>query len=222
MIAETRIPESSPLEDESLTDYYSRMAKKHMGFPVKRVLSRIRALGVERGLALDVGTGPGVFPLGIARSLSEIEFVAIDLSPAMAKVARANAMEMGLEDRVHVQVGSAYALPLKDKTVDLVISLNTLHHLDDPLPFFNEVARVLKEGGKYVIMDFRRDAPKPLSVFFNLLWRCLIREKRARDGLWNSLKASFTLEECTKILQSSALRSWRIYAQAIEMWIESS
>ncbi|MBW2038094.1 MAG: class I SAM-dependent methyltransferase [Deltaproteobacteria bacterium] len=221
MISEKRIPEASPLEDESLTDYYSRMAKRYMGFPVKRVLSRIRARGVERGLALDVGTGPGVFPLWIARSLPEIEFLAIDLSPAMVKVAQANAKEIGLEDRVHFQLGSAYALPLKDKTIDLVICVNTLHHLEDPLPFFNEVARVLKEGGRFVMVDLRRDAPKSLAIFFDLLWRLMIREEKARDGLWNSLKASFTLEECNRLLRRSALQAWRIYPQAIEMWIES-
>jgi ubiquinone/menaquinone biosynthesis C-methylase UbiE len=221
MIAEERIPESSPLEDEALTEYYSRMAKRHMRFPIKRVLSRIKAQGVERGLALDVGTGPGIFPLGIARSLPEIEFLAIDLSPAMIQTARANAREAGLEDRVHFQIGSAYALPLPDKSVDVVLCIHTLHHLADPLAFMNEAARVLKRGGKYVIVDLRRDAPKLQAVFFNLLWRLVIREEGARDGLWNSLKAALTLEECKRLLQSSALSPWRIYSQAIEMWIES-
>lgn len=221
MIAEKRVPESSPLEDESLAEYYSRMAKRYMRFPVKRVLSRIKAQGLERGLALDVGTGPGVFPLWITQALPGIEFLAIDLSPAMVKVAQANARERRLEERVHFQIGSAYALPVKDRTVDLVICLNTLHHLENPLAFFNEVARVLKEGGKFVMVDLRRDAPKHLAIFFNLLWRLLIREERARDGLWDSLKASFTMEECKRILQRSALRGWRIYHQAIEMWIES-
>ncbi len=221
MITQERIPEHSPLEDASLTEYYSRMAKKYMRYPIKRVLSRIRALEIERGIALDVGTGPGIFPLEIARALPEMEFVAIDLSPAMAQVAKTNALEIGLEDRIHVQVSSAYALPLKDGTVDLVICLNTLHHLEDPLPFFNEVARVLKKGGKFIIMDFRRDAPKSLAVLFNLMWRILIREERARDGLWDSLKASFTLQECERMLRRSILPPWRIYPQAIEMWIES-
>lgn len=221
MITAERIPELSPLEDESLTAYYSRMAKKYMRFPVKRVLSRIRALGIEKGLALDVGTGPGIFPLGLVRALPEMEFLAIDLSPAMAKAAQKNSAESGQTERIHVNVSSAYALPLKDETVDLVICLNTLHHLENPLPFFNEVARVLKRGGKFVIMDFRRDAPKSLAFFFNLMWRTVIREERARDGFWNSLKASFTLPECEQLLRSSMLPPWRIYSQAIEMWIES-
>jgi ubiquinone/menaquinone biosynthesis C-methylase UbiE len=221
MIAEERIPESSPLEDESLTEYYSRMAKRYMRFPIKRVLSRIKALGVEKGLALDVGTGPGIFPLGIASSLPEMEFLGVDLSPAMIQTAQANAREKGLEDRVHFQIGSAYALPLKDKSVDLVLCVQTIHHLEDPLAFFNEAARVLKQGGKCVIVDFRRDAPKSLAIFFNLLWRLIMREERARDGLWNSLKAAFTLKECEGLLRRSNLPSWRIYPQAIEMWIES-
>jgi ubiquinone/menaquinone biosynthesis C-methylase UbiE len=221
MITDTRIPESSPLEDESLTEYYSCMAKRHMRFPIKRVVSRIKALGVERGLALDVGTGPGIFPLGIAQALPEIEFLAIDLSPAMIEVAQANARETGLEDRVHFQIGSAYALPLPDKSVDLVTCIHTMHHLEDPLAFMNEAARVLKQGGKYVIVDLRRDAPKVQAIFFNLLWRLFIREERARYGLWNSLKASLTVEECKKLVRSSILPRGRIYPQTIEMWIES-
>jgi len=221
MIAAERIPESSPLEDEALTEYYSRMAKRYMRFPVKRVLSRIRALGIERGLALDVGTGPGIFPLGIAASLPELEFLGIDLSPAMIETAQANARERGLEDRVHFQIGSAYALPLPDKSVDLVLCIQTMHHLEDPLAFFNEAARVLKQGGKYVIVDFRRDAPKSLAIFFNLLWRLVMRDERARDGLWNSLKAALTVKECEEMLRRSILPSWRIYPQALEMWVES-
>jgi ubiquinone/menaquinone biosynthesis C-methylase UbiE len=201
MIAAERVPESSPLEDESLTAYYSRMAKKYMQFPVKRVFSRIKALGIKNGFALDVGTGPGIFPLGIAASLPELKFLGIDLSPAMIETARANARERGLDERVHFQLGSAYALPLQDKSIDLVLCVHTMHHLQDPLAFMNEAARVLKQGGKYVIVDLRRDAPKSLALFFNLLWHLVIREERARHGLWNSLKASLTL--------------------AIEMWIES-
>jgi ubiquinone/menaquinone biosynthesis C-methylase UbiE len=222
MIAEERIPEASPLEDEALTAYYSRMAKKYMGYPVKRVLARIRAQGIEHGIALDVGTGPGIFPIAIAENLPGMEFLAIDLSPAMIQTAQANARERGLDDRVHFQVGSAYALPLKDKSIDLVLCVHTMHHLEDPIPFFNEAARVLKEDGKCVMVDLRRDSPKPLALFFDLMWRFMIREKRARDGLWNSLKASLTVEECKRALERSALRRWRIYPQAIEMWIESS
>ena len=221
MITEERIPEASPLEDEALTEYYSRMAKRHMGFPIKRVLGRIRAQGIERGVALDVGTGPGIFPIAIAESLPGMKFIAVDLSPAMVQTAQANARERGVDDRVHFQIGSAYALPLKDKSVDLVLCVHTMHHLEDPVVFFNEAARVLKEGGKCVMVDLRRDSPKPLALFFDLIWRLIIREKRARDGLWNSLKASLTMEECKRALERSSLRQWRIYPQAIEMWIES-
>jgi ubiquinone/menaquinone biosynthesis C-methylase UbiE len=221
VIADERIPERSPLEDESLVAYYSRMAKRYMHLPVKRVTSRIRALGVEEGLALDVGTGPGIFPTWIAGTLPRIEFLAIDISAAMIQTAQANAKEREVEHRVHFQIGSALALPMKDRTVDLVLCLNTLHHLEDPIPFFNEVARVLKDEGKFIMMDLRRDAPQSLFVFFNFLWRLLITEERARDGLRNSIKASFTLEECNNLLKRSALRRWRIYPQGIELWIES-
>lgn len=113
------------------------------------------------------------------------------------------------------------SLSLLDRAVDLVICLNALHHLEDSVPSFNEDARLLKKKGKSVIMDFRRDAPKALAISFNLLWHLVIREKRARNGLWNSLQASFTVEECNKMLRRLVLPPWRIYHQAIELWIES-
>jgi hypothetical protein len=53
------------------------------------------------------------------------------------------------------------------------------------------------------------------------LWRHIMREERARNGLWNSLKAALTLKECEGLLKRSKMPSGRIYPQAIEMWIES-
>jgi len=86
------------------------MAKKYMKIPCKRVLYKIKAKGIEEGRALDVGTGPGIFPLFIVKAYPKIQFTCIDLSPTMVTLARENATEFGLAGLIDFQVGSAYHL----------------------------------------------------------------------------------------------------------------
>src|SRR4030042_3960767 len=149
-----RISEPGVIEDRELAEYYSLMAKRHMRIPCQRVLSRIKAKGIEKGKALDVGTGPGIFPIFLSKALPNVQFKAIDLSPVMVDIARKNATEAGLRDGIDFQVDSAYSLPCEDHSLDLLLCINTLHHLDRPVDFFNEVARSLRTGGSFVIVDF--------------------------------------------------------------------
>jgi ubiquinone/menaquinone biosynthesis C-methylase UbiE len=217
-----RIPEAEALLDRDLAQYYSRMAKKYMKIPCRRVLYKIRAKGIERGSALDVGSGPGIFPISIVRAHSEIRFTCIDLSPAMVRVARENANEAGLGGLIEFNLGSAYQLPCPDKSMDLVTCINTLHHLQDPIAFFNEVDRVLKGGGSFVLVDFHRDTSRVALWFFDLLWRWVItRNGLGSESFMESVRSSYSVPECRAFLEQSSIERWVIYTRSVEMWIES-
>jgi ubiquinone/menaquinone biosynthesis C-methylase UbiE len=218
-----RIPEPGIIEDRELAEYYSLMAQRYMGIPCKRILKRIMAKGIETGTVLDVGTGPGIFPIFLSKSLPGIRFRGIDLSPVMVDVAKKNTAKEGMGNRIEFEVGSAYSLPCEDHSVDLLLCINTLHHLDDPIAFFNEVARSLKEGGGFVIVDFRRDVPLVLVGILNLIWKAFFgRHPKARRGFLESVRSSYTVKECQAFLERSRLRHWKLYTRTIEMWIESS
>ena len=217
-----RISEPGVIEDQELAEYYSLMAKRYMTIPCKRVLSRIKAKGIKGGRILDVGTGPGIFPIFLAKALPGIRFKGIDLSPNMVELARGNAIEEGMGDQIDFEVGSAYSLPCEDHSIDLLLCINTLHHLDRPVLFFNEVARSLKEGGAFVIVDFHRDSSPLVIGFFNLLWKAFFgKHPKARRGFIESIQSSYTLEECRGFLKQSRLKHWRLYTRTVEMWIES-
>jgi len=217
-----RIPESGILEDQELAEYYNLMAKRYMRFPCQRVLKRVLAKGVEKGRAIDVGTGPGIFPIFMSKAIPGIRFKGIDLSPMMIGLARKNALEEGIENRIEFEVGSAYSLPAEDHSLDLVLCINTIHHLDRPVDFFNEVARSLKEEGAFVIVDFHRDAPLFFIWFFNLIWKMFFgKHPKAKRGFLESVQSSYTLEECRNFLGQSKLRDWKLYTRTVEMWIES-
>jgi ubiquinone/menaquinone biosynthesis C-methylase UbiE len=193
-----------------------------MRIPCKRVLKRVMAKGIEKGTVLDVGTGPGVFPIFLSKSLPEVRFKGIDLSSVMVEIAKKNAIEEGVGSRIEFGVGSAYSLPCEDHSIDLLLCINTLHHLDRPIEFFNEVARILKEEGAFVIVDFHRDVSFLFIGIFNLLWKAFFgKHPKARNGFLESVRSSYTVGECRDFLERSRLRHWKLYTRTVEMWIES-
>jgi ubiquinone/menaquinone biosynthesis C-methylase UbiE len=217
-----RISEPGIIEDQELAEYYNQMARRYMAFPCRRVLKRIVAKGIEKGRAIDVGTGPGIFPIFVTKAIPEIRFKGIDLSQIMVDLAKRNAREEGMADRIEFEVGSAYSLPVEDRSLDLVLCINTLHHLESPVDFFNEVARSLKEGGAFVIVDFHRDASSVFIEFFNLLWKVFFgRHPKAKKGFLESVQSSYTIEECREFLRRSRLKNWKLYTRTVEMWVES-
>ena len=217
-----RVTEPGIIEDQELAEYYNRMAKRYGKFPCQRVLKRVLAKGVERGRAIDVGTGPGTFPIFLSKVIPGIRFKGIDLSPVMIDLARKNAIEAGMDNRIRFEVGSAYSLPVEDHSLDLVLCITTLHHLDHPVDFFNEVARSLKEGGAFVIVDFHRDASFIFIGFFNLLWKAFFgKNPKAKKGFLESIQSSYTIKECQDFLERSRLEHWKLYTRTVEMWIES-
>jgi ubiquinone/menaquinone biosynthesis C-methylase UbiE len=217
----SRVAEPGIIDDRELAEYYSFMAKKYMKIPCQRVLRRIKAKGIHQGKALDVGTGPGIFPIFLSRALPDLEFKGIDLSPTMIEIAQKNAREEGLAGKIRFEIGSAYALPCEDQSLDLLLCINTLHHLDDPVVFFNEVARALKEEGVFVIVDFHRDTSPRLIGILNFFWKLFVKHPKAKNGFLESVYSSYTIEESRRFLEASQLRGWSLSTRTIEMWIES-
>lgn len=113
----------------------------------------LAALGAGERV-LDVGCGTGSLavalkvPAGASGSVH-----GIDASQEMIEVARGNASKAGAD--VNFQVGLAEAIPFPDRTFDLVVSQLAIHHLPDDLkqPAFGEMHRVLKSGGRCLIVD---------------------------------------------------------------------
>ncbi len=109
---------------------------------------------------LDIGTGPGYVPLEIARRSQNLEIEAIDISPAMVRIASKNAKDADLSEHVQFQYGSAASIPFGDGYFDLIISTLSFHHWAQPKQCLKEINRVLKNGGEAWIYDLRRDVTR--------------------------------------------------------------
>jgi ubiquinone/menaquinone biosynthesis C-methylase UbiE len=108
---------------------------------------------LKSGRILDLGTGPGYLPIGIAQRSSNLQVDGIDLSRSLIRMARENASRAGVSDRARFEPGDATNLSTPDQTYDLVLSTGMLHMLKDPLKMFRECYRVLKPGGEAWIYD---------------------------------------------------------------------
>jgi ArsR family transcriptional regulator len=117
---------------------------------------------------LDLGTGTGrlleLFAPLYARAIG------VDASPAMLAVARANLDRAGLTN-AQVRLGDIQHLPFGRNSFDVVTIHQVLHYLDEPERAIAEAARVLRPGGRLLIVDF---APHDLEF---------LREKHAHRRL---------------------------------------
>jgi ubiquinone/menaquinone biosynthesis C-methylase UbiE len=101
------------------------------------------------GTALDVGSGPGNVTASLARAAGPGGLaLGVDISKAM--LARAVRAESG--PQVGFIRADAQRLPLRDNTVDAVVSLAVLQLIPDPAAALAEMARVLRPGGRLAIM----------------------------------------------------------------------
>jgi ubiquinone/menaquinone biosynthesis C-methylase UbiE len=84
----------------------------------------------------------------------------IDISEKMVAKARRNAAKLGV-DNVEFDLCELESLPLSDESADLLISNCTLNHAGDKRKVWNEIYRVLKTGGRFVVSDIYSLEPVP-------------------------------------------------------------
>jgi ArsR family transcriptional regulator len=107
------------------------------------------------GRLLDVGTGTGRLLELLAPRVSLA--LGIDASRAMLALARARLAKPELT-HCAVRLADMYRLPLPDGGFDVAVLQMVLHHAEDPLAALVEAARVLRPGGRLVVVDLAAHA----------------------------------------------------------------
>lgn len=110
-------------------------------------------------IIVDVGSGTGFFTIPIAESKPQAQVIGADISSKMADLLTAKAAERNL-DNMSAVVLEGSRLPFADKFADVVLIANVLHEFDKPNESLAEIRRILKPGGRLVIVDWdKKDTP---------------------------------------------------------------
>ena len=113
------------------------------------------------GRMLDIGTGTGRLLEVLAPRVTTA--LGVDASRAMLALARARLAKPGLS-HCAVRLADMYRLPLGDAGYDLVLLHMVLHHAEDSASVLAEAARVLKPGGRLVVVDLAAHDPAATSA----------------------------------------------------------
>ncbi len=110
--------------------------------------------GIGAGdVVLDLGSGAGVDAFLAARAVGpEGRVIGVDMTPEMIERAQKNAKKEGCEN-VEFRLGDIEALPVRDESVDVVISNCVINLAPDKRRVYAEIRRVLRRGGRFSISD---------------------------------------------------------------------
>ncbi|NJE02438.1 class I SAM-dependent methyltransferase [Thermococcus sp. JdF3] len=155
---------------------YAKLGERYerIDGPLERFFDPLRrkAAGYVAGRVLEVGVGTGFMLPHYPR---DIELHAIDAVPEMVEVAKERAEEIGLNARFYVM--DAEKLEFPDSSFDTVVSAFVFCTVPDPERAMAEIHRVLKPGGRVILLEHTRSDCrllnwlflKPLDVLLGLL-----------------------------------------------------
>lgn len=198
--------------------YAATTAKSGADF--RELAERIAKQLPQDGSVLEIAPGPGYLCIELAR-LGPYAVRGMDLSHAMVKIAREKAAQAGV--RVDFEQGNASQLPYPRETFDFLVCRAAFKNFAQPVQALREMGRVLKPGGRGLIVDLRRDASiedvnrmvnkMGLSAVNRLITKLVFR--------WMLLKSAYAKEHFEQMLAQTELRSFEVVESGVglEVWM---
>lgn len=141
-----------PLGSPEFFEYYNRLREANEPLDFQERLHEYSRFSGKR--VLDVGCGNGYILSRYALAGAHVS--GVDITPTGVRLSRSRFAQMGLEG--DIREANAEQLPFQDESFDCVCSMGVLHHTPDMSSAIREIHRVLKPGGRLIIMLYHRNS----------------------------------------------------------------
>ena len=125
----------------------------------------IKSLNYRR--VADLGAGEGTLSQLLAQRAEKV--IAIDLSPKMVEYAQNLAISNGLPN-LEFRIGDIEEPPIEEKTIDLAILSQALHHAEHPQKAIDSAYRILAPGGRVIILDLHQHSFEEARELYGDRW----------------------------------------------------
>jgi ubiquinone/menaquinone biosynthesis C-methylase UbiE len=148
----------------AVAETYATSTYHASGPDLQALVNAAAPVGTEH--VLDLGCGAGHTALAIAPHVAQV--TAVDVTPSMLETAARLAEQRGITN-ITFQRADAAELPFATEHFDLVTSRVAAHHFAHPMKALAEVRRVLRPGGRFVLVDSISPEEAPLDTFVNCI-----------------------------------------------------
>lgn len=163
---------------------------------------------------LDVATGTGDFALEAVKLLNPAKVIGIDISQGMLDVAKEKIAKKQLQHQLEVQLGDSEQLHFEADTFDAVTVAFGVRNFENLEKGLGDICRVLKPGGKAVILEFSKPKTFPVKQLYHFYFnsvtpaigRLFSKDRRAYDYLPESVASFPDGKSFTAILQRAGFR----------------
>ena len=159
---------------------------------------------------LDIATGTGDLAIAMAKA-TDAKITGFDLSAGMLEVGKRKIVEENLQDRIEMIQGDAEKMPFADDSFDVITVAFGVRNFENLKKGLDDIYRVLKPGGKLIILEFSQPQAAPMKQLYSFYSRYILprigkkisKDQSAYTYLPDSVKAFPHGDEMKKILKNS-------------------
>jgi ubiquinone/menaquinone biosynthesis C-methylase UbiE len=206
------------LEPEVMDDWQEATAYDAMDFSVVNRDFALTAIGLhpQAVRVLDIGTGTAQIPIVLCQEKSCYQVLGVDLAQSMLVLGRKNIEAAGLLQQIRLELVDGKKMPYPNWEFDMVISNSLVHHLPNPLSFFQEVARLVKPNGAVLIRDLLR--PNSGAEIDRIVAAAGDFGDRQNQLFKDSLAAALTLDEVQALVDQTSLTDYQLAQTSDRHW----
>jgi ubiquinone/menaquinone biosynthesis C-methylase UbiE len=163
-----------------IAKWYAKTTYKDLD-EFKTLAKRMSEELAEGSSVLEVAPGPGYFSIELGKR-GKYKITGLDISHTFVEIARKNARQESVE--VDFRLGNASRMPFADDSFDLIMCRAAFKNFTEPVEALREMRRVLKKGGKAVIIDLRKDTPREeIDAYIdNMTFRMMLLKRAYTKG----------------------------------------